>query len=73
LFDHLASGSPVVATTACDQCGAYGDRVSVCEDAQSFSEAVLMRIGDRFDRCEGITWNDRASEMITVMEELNIA
>ncbi|MDF7826689.1 glycosyltransferase [Pontiellaceae bacterium B12227] len=73
LFDHLASGAPVVATRACDQCGAFGKRVSVCVSAEDFAEAVQRRVGDSFGRCEGIVWEDRAAEMVKLMEGLDIA
>lgn len=73
LFDHLASGAPVVATDACGQGLAFGDRVSTCADPDAFVSAVQARLGEPPARVDGITWNDRAMEMLNTLEGLNRA
>jgi len=69
LFDHLASGAPIVATDACDQVGEY---IETFADAV-FVEALRTRLGQPAARVEGITWDDRAAEMLSVMETLTHA
>lgn len=73
LFDHLASGAPIVATPACDQCADFGKRVSVCEDTENFANEVQRLFGDSTGRCEGISWDDRATKMVNILEGLGIA
>jgi len=72
LFDHLASGAPLVATDACDQVKAFKGRVSVCS-GDAFVAAVQARIGEPTGGIDGITWRDRAAEMLKVVEGLRHA
>jgi glycosyltransferase involved in cell wall biosynthesis len=74
LFDHLASGTPVVATDSCSQVNDFADRIDVCADPESFVAAVHRHLsskgGTRFGKnLEGIKWSDRASAMLSVMED----
>jgi len=73
LFDHLASGAPVVATSACDQAKDFPHWVTVCSDPSEFTAAVQARLGESVGRIEGITWSDRATGILNVMEDLGRA
>jgi teichuronic acid biosynthesis glycosyltransferase TuaH len=73
LFDHLASGAPVVATDACDQAKAFANRVSVCSSPEAFAAAVQARMGEPREAVEGILWSDRATGILNVLERLNHA
>ena len=73
LFDHLASGAPLVATDACDQGKAFEGRISICSDSVMFAAAVQARLGESAGCIEGISWNDRAVEILNVMEGQRIA
>ncbi len=71
LFDHLASSAALVATDACDQVNAFGDRVAVCSSADDFIQAVDARLEDMRieDPSTKITWTDRAEQLLRVLEE----
>lgn len=73
LFDHLASGAPVIATEACDQVHAFGSHVTSAGNHAQFTEALckVLSSGYRPGRIDGITWSDRAAAMIRVMEGLH--
>lgn len=75
LFDHLASGRPIIATAACDQCSAFGDDVAVGTSV----EEVLDRLTDaleksfiplspgRIESARDHLWNVRARHMIETL------
>lgn len=67
LFDHLASGAPIVATAACEQ---VNESVETAADAPSFLEHFRARLGLPGARVEGITWDDRAVEILSIMDTL---
>lgn len=75
LFDHLASGAWVVATDACDQVKSFQNLVSVCDTPESFVSAVQSALTRprRTERIEGIAWNDRARDILRIIEGVNIA
>lgn len=73
LFDHLASGAPVVATAACDQAKAFAGRVSVCATAAEFTEALDRRLGEQREWVGGIRWQDRAQGILAVLEGMGCA
>lgn len=73
LFDHLASGAPIVTTAACDQANAFKGRVSVCEDTVSFVAALADQLGVPRACTRGIGWNDRARLILEVIEEVRDA
>ncbi|MDZ8117744.1 hypothetical protein [Pontiella agarivorans] len=72
LFDHLASGAPVIATEACDQVQKFRSHVQAAGNHTQFIERLRCALasGDRPGRIEGITWADRADAMLKVMEGL---
>ena len=73
LFDHLASGAPLVATDACDQARVFDGRVSVCTDPDMFTAAVQSRLGEPREPVKGIAWSDRATEILKVVEGVSHA
>lgn len=73
LFDHLASGAPVVATSACDQANAFPGHVSACAGPGDFVASLKNRLGGPRRRVDGIGWDDRAAAMLEIMEELRHA
>jgi hypothetical protein len=40
LFDHLAAGRPIVATSACPQVGEFKEHVAVAPDREAFVNLV---------------------------------
>ena len=71
LYDHLASGAPVAATTACEQVAEFGEQVCVCGSEDEFVqtlETLLQHPPGRFDP-SGILWADRAEAMLKMIEE----
>jgi hypothetical protein len=73
LFDHLASGMPLVATDACMQVNAFSPNVAACATASAFLDAVEARLGPFADEAPapeslGITWAERAAAMLEAME-----
>lgn len=46
LFDHMASGVPIVATDACPQVEAFGRVLDVCAEEASFIRAVSRRVAE---------------------------
>ncbi|QBG45963.1 glycosyltransferase [Verrucomicrobia bacterium S94] len=72
LFDHLASGAPVIATAACDQVHAFERHVVAAGNREQFIEALRKALssGTRPGRIEGITWADRATSMAGVIKGL---
>ena len=73
LFDHLASGVPLVATDACDQAKAFAGHVSVCSDPDTFTAAVRAGFEMPATKVGGIIWGDRATGLLNVIEEVNRA
>jgi glycosyltransferase involved in cell wall biosynthesis len=75
LFDHLASGVPVVCSDACGQVEDFSDQVAVCHSADAFGSAVEAALTQpRMDRTEmKIRWQDRAEEICRVIRELEHA
>ncbi|WP_136080434.1 glycosyltransferase family 1 protein [Pontiella desulfatans] len=73
LFDHLASGAPVVATAACDQANAFPEHVSVCHGAEAFAASLKERLGEPRRHVGGIGWGDRAEAMLKILEGLPYA
>lgn len=71
LFDHLASGMPVVATDACEQIKAFNRHVSVCAETGEFLRAVQFGISQPAEPIDNISWNDRAGYLLKVISELN--
>jgi len=78
LFDHLASGVPIVATDACAQVASFSDVVDVCPDGASFAQAVRSSIArgadpERISRQLAIarnqTWDYRASSLLSIMKQ----
>ncbi len=74
LFDHLASGSPVVSTSACEQPAVFPQQVTAA-DGEHFAEAVRSILKSKPERIapKGIIWNDRADEMLKLMKEKGVA
>lgn len=75
LFDHLASGAPLVATDACAQANGFGQRVDVCAEPDAFVAAVRRHLAANGatrseEMFEGIAWEDRARAMLSVMEDV---
>lgn len=76
LFDHLATGLPLVGTDACDQLHAFEEQVEVCGSQDQFVEAVHRLVksdlsSKRADRRgDGISWDVRACAMHSVIGDL---
>ncbi len=60
LFDHLASGAPVVATDACEQSKAFSNQVSVCTGIDEFLREVRAGFSRSTELIDNIIWKDRA-------------
>lgn len=75
LFDHLASGSPIIATDSCDQVKTFPERVAVCSTSDSFMRSLRTCLSESrpTSRINGIAWNDRAGEMLKVMGGQGVA
>lgn len=75
LFDHLASGAWIVATDACDQVKGYERRVLVCDSSESYIAGIQFALtrSRPIGRIKGITWDDRADQMLKVLGGLGIA
>jgi len=71
LFDHMASGSAVVATVACDQVQFFKTHISVCEDNDSFAQALQRAINEPRITVPDISWSDRADAMQTILKGLH--
>jgi len=76
LFDHLAAGSPVVATTACDQVRRFAHVIDVCDNSDTFVAAVhgyaSGEVEDhhraaRLAEARRHTWTQRAEKLLEVM------
>ncbi|MDF7806284.1 hypothetical protein P4E94_02470 [Pontiellaceae bacterium B12219] len=70
LFDHMASGSAVVATAACDQVRFFKSHISVCQDNDSFVKALQREINGSRINVPDICWSDRADVMQTILKGL---
>jgi len=74
LFDHMASGVPLVVTDACDQVRRFSPQhLTVCTDAESFGSAVAhgCSVGGNSSatpRIRGISWDERAAEIQQCIE-----
>jgi hypothetical protein len=75
LFDHLASGVPVVCSDPCGQVEDFSEQVEVCRSASEFCSAVEASLTQpRVNRTEmKIRWHDRAEEIYRVIRELEHA
>ncbi|MCB9721659.1 MAG: hypothetical protein H6756_12370 [Candidatus Omnitrophica bacterium] len=75
LFDHLASGVWLVATTVCEQVHQFKEHVLVCDTPESFVESVRSRFQAprKAERVSGITWDDRADRMLMMFREISNA
>lgn len=73
LFDHLASGAPVVATEACDQAKNFPRGASVCASPKDFMEAVRRGIDAGSNTPEKIRWADRAAAILKRIKETDHA
>lgn len=73
LFDHLASGSPIVATAACDQVKYFKDGVTVCSDTDEFIQALEKQLSSPRMKRTGILWENRAEAMLKIIMELSRA
>lgn len=73
LFDHLASGSWIVATDACWQTNAFKNRVEVCNTNDSFVAAVRDCLCRPRPSCliTGISWKDRADELLRLLRPMS--
>lgn len=73
LFDHLASGVPVVCSDACGQVFDFSDAVEVCESNDEFTQAVEGALKEpRVNRVEmKIRWSDRADELQRIIQGLH--
>ena len=69
LFDHLAAGKPLVATSACSQITDFTEFVVVADEADAFTEAVraAAETGRRSQQmvrfAAGHTWDARALQI----------
>lgn len=74
LFDHLASGAPVVATAVCEQVAEFGPPVAACGSAASFLAALEERLAHPPPRqpLAGIAWQDRAQQLLKTMEGVRL-
>jgi hypothetical protein len=68
LFDHLAAGRPIIATSACPQVRSFKPEVTVA-DGSSFVTSVvhalegMPRRVSMGHRAKQETWNNRAASM----------
>ncbi len=70
LFDHLAAGMPIIATSACDQVNRFRGRVTVCDTAEAFTAGLaraLCAAGVERAPADGIFWADRSRAMLEKM------
>jgi len=74
LFDHMASGVPIVANSSCDQTSRFSESIDVCSGADEFVSTVQARL--KAEKRSGmrlvgnISWSDRADEMLQVIQTL---
>ncbi len=73
LFDHLASGVPLVATDACRQVSGFSANIAVCAEEPGFVQAVAAHLhhsgfSDPDPQALGIRWSDRAESLLNVMQ-----
>ncbi len=79
LFDHLASGRPIVATDACQQVLTFKESVDICGSTPEFVRRVVERVssGARTEEMEARRqvaranlWSCRAQHLAGVMRKL---
>lgn len=77
LFDHLASGTPIVSTDACEQVREFGQFVDVCGTSREFVGKVAERLSEppsseemaaRRRAARANLWSSRALELKRVLE-----
>ncbi len=80
LFDHLASGHPVIATNACPQIQLFADHVSIAVDDEDFLGRVISALGlslsnvgrDAMRECAlQNTWSSRAVAFNKIVMQTN--
>ena len=79
LFDHLASGQPIVATAACAQVGSFEGWVEVCRNREEFVDGIKKAVvpdvktdlfREHSDLLRKQTWAVRAREMLDIIRSL---
>lgn len=81
LFDHLASGPPIVALDTCDQLTTFSDVIAVSANGESFRAAVRRALESdsphmrdiRVHRSRCHTWAQRASALDDLIERAVVA
>lgn len=75
LFDHLASGRPIIATDTCDQLARFSHWVTMAPDRESFAENVTRIVTrqlplnkDQIDAARQHLWNKRAQTIAATMD-----
>ena len=73
--EYLAAGVPVVSTRIADVIAAYGDVVTIADDAESFVDAVMIaastssqRIADGVARAHAVSWDAIVERMWATLE-----
>lgn len=70
LFDHLAAGKPIVATSACDQIREFDDHLCRGESLEEVLELIRKQCRDPLspsrepDFLAGISWQNRAKSIL---------
>ncbi|MDF7799404.1 glycosyltransferase [Pontiellaceae bacterium B1224] len=74
LFDHLATGLPLVCTDACDQVHAFHKNLNVCSTPQEFLEMIdkiLRSNRAKVQPLNGIGWDSRALSFCKLVDCLS--
>ena len=77
LYDHLASGKPVLATAACPQCRGHEDYVQIAESSEQFlgllaglfAKPIAANQAQRRYAAEHHTWQSRAKHIASMLDE----
>ncbi|MDH3981793.1 MAG: glycosyltransferase [Kiritimatiellaceae bacterium] len=71
LFDHLATGLPLVVTDACDQVREFADYAVCCSDHETFIDALKKQLSENTSVVrpeeKKLTWEARASALLSVI------
>jgi len=71
LFDHLATGLPIVATDACNQVNQFADYLAICDSTESFIVALQRQLHIPVQPrtiCE-LLWKNRAERMLDIIHK----
>ncbi len=74
LFDHLATGLPLVCTDACDQVAGFSDALHACSTPGAFLEALaacLKGEGGGLPSAADVGWDNRAAGLHDLISNLS--